>query len=265
MSDISRKAIVERGAKLARDVRVGPFCHIGPGVRIGAGCTLESHVTIAGATTIGEKTHVLPMAVIGLADDGQDDPAGQCVLGMANTIREHVTVRAGRDRPTRIGSGNLIMVACEIGPGAVVGDHGIFANCTHVAAGAVVEDYVRTSGFAMVGAGATVGAYTFIAGHAVIDRFAPPFAIVQSFPYRVRWVNAENLKRCGFAEEDIRALREAFKILFDDDADHARPARLDELPADLTANAHVGRLVEFLRARRDGGTGGDHVPADGHS
>ena len=85
MADISPYSIVEKGAKLARNVRVGPFCHIGPNVTIGAGTVIESNVTIVGNTKIGEQNRVFPMAVIGTTPDG-DDTKGKCVIGNANSI-----------------------------------------------------------------------------------------------------------------------------------------------------------------------------------
>jgi len=245
MPEVSRYAIVEKSAKLARDVRIGAFSYIGPHVRLRRGCVIESNVTITGKTVLGEKNHVFPMAVIGAGLNGEQD--GECVIGKANAIREHATIYAGVDRPTRIGTDNLIMIACEVGAGADVGDHNIFANCTYLGAGAEVADYVRTSGFAMVNPASAVGAYTFIAGHAIIEKYAPPFAIVQSCPFRVRGVNTENLRRCGFAEDDIRALRGAFRELFNGQNDHSRPPLSKELPKALAANSYVVQLLKFLK------------------
>ncbi len=247
MPGISRLAIVDKAAAIARDVRIGPFCCIGPEVRIGPGCIIESNVTITGRTTLGARNHVFAMAVIGAPHQGPSPPPGECILGDANAIREHVTVYAGNDRPTRLGSDNLVMIASQVGAGATVGDHGIFANCTQIDPEAVVEDYVRTSAFAVVRRGATVGAYTFIAGYAEVDRYAPPYAIVYGFPFRIRGVNVENLKRCGFGEDDIRILTRAFREIFRDHSDHLRPDGLDALRAELAGNPHVGALVEFIR------------------
>ena len=195
MPEISKYAIVERGAKLSDDVRVGPFTYIGPHVRIGPGCIIDSNVSITGKTTLGERNHVLPMTVLGA---GLDDSEGELVLGVANVVREHVTIYACAGQATRIGTDNLIMIGCQIDAGATLGDHGIFVNCTHIGARAKIEDYVRTSSFVVVRPGVTVGAYTFTLGYGEMDRDCPPFAMVQGSPYRVRGVNAENLRRCGF-------------------------------------------------------------------
>ena len=51
-----------------------------------------------------------------------------------------------------------------------------------------------------------------------VNHDAPPFAMLQGSPYRVRGVNSHNLKRCGFSDDDIRAIKHAFRELFADPA-----------------------------------------------
>lgn len=253
MPVISPLAVVEPGATLADDVRVGPFAFIGAGVSVGAGGIIESNATVAGQTRLGEGVHVFPMAVLGAGADPRA-PAGACVVGARNVIREHVTVYAApAGGCTEIGEDNLIMVASRIGPGARVGSREIFANATDVGAGACVEDYVRTSGFTMIGEGTRVGAYSFVAGFARVEGHAPPYAMLQGDPCRVRGVNTENLKRCGFPEEDIRALKLAFRRVFPGPSDAPDMDAVAEALADPRANRHV-RL--FAQALRDAASGG---------
>jgi UDP-N-acetylglucosamine acyltransferase len=249
MADIAPSSIVEPGAKLARGVRVGPFCYIGPNVKIGRDCVIENNVTITGNTVLGDQTHVFPMAVIGARLDGEE-AKGRCVIGNANSIREHVTIYSGTSRaPTRVGQDNLIMIACQVGPGATVGDHGIFANCTHIGASAVIEDYVRASAFSFVDEGVTVGAYTFTAGYVHVDHDAPPFAMIQGSPYRVRGANSHNLKACGFGESDIRALKRAFREIFNSTG-QLKADVLDRYLQDGKTNGYVKTLVERLQEQR---------------
>ena len=250
MADISRKAVVEKGAKIAKGVRVGAFSYIGPNVKIAQGCVIENNSTILGHTTLQADTHVFPMAVVGAGDGGAKD--GRCDIGQAGIIREHVTIHAGTDKPTKIGKNNLIMIASHVGAGATILDHGIFANCTHIGAGANVHEYVRTSGFSLIADGVTVGAYTFVAGYASVDRDAPPFAMVQGFPFRIRGVNIENLQRCGFGEDDIRALKQAFRELFNGPNSPAHSRNAERLLSGEKVNPHVRRLVEFLRGQHGG-------------
>jgi UDP-N-acetylglucosamine acyltransferase len=245
MPPISANAIVEKGAELADDVRVGPFAYIGPHVRIGPGCTIDGGASLTGRTTLGARCRVFPFAVIGA--EGGAAGCGECVIGQANSIREHVTICAGAEDPTRIGDDNLIMIGCRIGPGAVIGDHCILTNCTQIEGLARIDDYVGTSAFTFVAAKARVGSYTYIAGYTGVEGDAPPYAMLQGYPARVRGVNSNKLRRCGFGDEDIRALKEAFRDLFNGSADGLAPDVLRRLSADATLNAHVRRVVEAMR------------------
>ena len=250
MPQISRYAVAESGAHLAEDVQVGPFAYVGPEVVLGPGCVLDAGATVTGRTSLGAKCRVFPMAVVGAAPEGS--PVGQCVMGEANTIREHVTVCGGAEEPTRIGNDNLIMIGCLIGPGVIIGDHGIFTNYTHVSGPSVIEDYVRTSAFTTVLPGARVGAYSFLAGYTGIEGTAPPFAMLQGYPYRVRGVNTENLRRCGFGDDDIRALKEAFRQLFNGTAGRPEEKLIRKMLAQKDLNPHVRRMIESTYAPAKG-------------
>ena len=248
MPEIHPSSLVEKGAKIARDVRIGPFCYIGPNVKIARGCVIENNVTLVGKTTLGEGNHLYPMSVVGQAD--QPDQEGKCVLGPANAIREHVTIYGGNRTATKIGTDNLIMIASAVGPGATVGDHGIFANCTHLGAKSIIEDYVRTSAFGFVDVGIRVGAYTFTAGYVHVDRDAPPFAMIQGSPYRIRGANSHNLKACGFGQADIRALKHAFRELYNgEDRDFSTQAA-DRIARDRKTPACVKTLLKAIRCKK---------------
>jgi len=254
MPNISPQAVIETTEPIPEDVQIGPFTYIGPQVRIGPGCIIDNNVTITGRTTLGAKNHVFPMAVIGTTEDGSD--AGECYIGQANAIREHVTIYAGSGKATRIGNDNLIMIASQIGGGATVGDHGIFDNLTQLGPGCLIEDYVRTGAFSSIEADVAVGAYTFTVGYVLVDRNAPPFATIQGRPFRVRGVNAENLRRCGFGDDDIRALKAAFRELFNDQGRSVNTEALRRIAEKGKSNPHVMRLVKFLQA--------NHGPAGAH-
>lgn len=253
MAAISPLAIVEPGATLADDVRIAPFVYVGADVRIAGGCVIESNVTLTGRTELGEGTHVFPLAAIGASPE-PGATSGRCVIGPRNVIREHVTIYAGSGGGvTEIGAENLIMVGCRIGPGARIGRQGIFANGTDIGAGACVEDFVRTSGITAIGPGARVGAYSFVAGFARVDGGAPPYAMLQGDPCRVRGVNTENLKRCGFSEEDIRSLKLAYRRIFAGSGDAPDLDAAADALADSRAGEHVKRFARALldAARRD--------------
>ena len=250
MPTISPQATVET-TKLAEDVVVGPFTYIGPDVRIGAGTVVEGNVIITGRTTLGQNNHVLPGAVIGRGADGTA-AKGRIKIGQANSIREHVTIAPGTERPTRIGNSCLIMVACEFGPGAVVGSHAVLTNRTLVAGGATLADYARSGAFASVGADGVVGAYSFVTSYTQVNGVTPPYAMLDGDPCRVRGVNGILLQRCGFGEDDIRALRQAYRDLYGDQTHDPDPQQLERLRSDPNLNPHVAHALTIIEegARR---------------
>jgi len=247
MAEISKLATIERGAKIADDVKIGPFTYIGPHVRIGAGCVIEGNVTITGKTILGERNRVFPLAVIGTSE-GKGGEEGEVVIGVANSIREHATIYGGTsEAPTRIGDDNLVMIGCHIGAGAKLGNHGILINSTLIGAGAVLEDYVHTSGFIVIDPGVHVGAYTFTLGYTEINRDAPPYAMVQGTPFRVRGVNTEKLRRCGFGDSSIKALKSAFHEIYNSSGEGVDAAVLQRLLAQEDCDLHVQRLVQSVQ------------------
>lgn len=268
MANISPKAIVLNPAGLAGDVQVGPFTFIGPEVSVGPGTTVGNSVTITGRTRIGARCDFLPGCIIGCPPNKGNDadaPAGPCAIGDGNVIREHVIIEAGApaaDAPgTVIGENNLLMVGCQVAHDAELEGEGIFANCTRVEHHARVEKFVRTSAFTNVMPFATVGAYTFTTGYACVDRDAPPYAIVQGYPFRVRSVNTENLRRCGFDRHSIEALKQAFRILFDERAEFPGADQLCSVERSFD-DQHVRYLVDSIR-RSSASPAGRHRRRDG--
>jgi UDP-N-acetylglucosamine acyltransferase len=257
MPVISPKAVVLNPSGLAEDVQVGPFAFLGPEVTVGPGTLIAGGATVIGRTQIGCSCRLLPGCVIGgppPAEPGKIPiEGGSCSIGNNNSIREHVTIETGANGPagrmdegTYIGNNNLLMVGCHIGHNARLEGEGIFANFTRVDHHGWIEKFVRTSGFTNVEAYATVGAYTFTTGYADVDRDAPPYAIVQGLPCRVRSVNSENLKRCGFAPDQIATIKEAFRFLFVDDGAKVDLARLDQAQKNF-GSEQVGYLINSLR------------------
>ena len=107
--NIHETAIIAAGAKIADDVKIGPYCIIGPQVSIDSGTVLESHVVVEGETIIGKKNYIFSFVSIGkvpqdLKFHGEET---RVVIGDNNKIREFVTIHRGTDDKyeTRINSG----------------------------------------------------------------------------------------------------------------------------------------------------------------
>lgn len=94
---IHPQAIIEDGAVIGNNVRIGPWSYIAKDVVIGDNCIINSHVVIKGPTTIGKDNKFFQFASIG--EDCQDlKYAGEhteLIIGDNNVFRESCTVHRG--------------------------------------------------------------------------------------------------------------------------------------------------------------------------
>ena len=215
---IHPSAVIEPGAKIARDVTVGPFSYIGSEVVLHPGVEIKSHVVVTGNTEIGRATVVYPFAVIGEIPQDLKFNGEQTSLkiGERNQIRENVTINvgtAGGGGITLVGNNCLFMTGSHVAHDAVIGDNVIVANCGAIAGHCVIEDDVIIGGlsgihqFVRIGRGAIIGAVTMVTNDVI------PFGLVQGPRGALDGINLVGLKRKGVDRSDITALRAAFQTL----------------------------------------------------
>lgn len=242
-------AIIAPGAELAADVSIGPYTVIGEGVRIGSGTVVASHVVIRGPTTLGANNRIFQFASIG--DDPQDkkyrgEPT-RLEIGNGNTIREYCTINRGTEQAggvTRVGDDNWLMSYTHIAHDCHVGSHVIMSNNATLAGHVHVEDHVILSGFCAVHQFCRIGTHSFVGGLCGITRDVLPFMMVAGSPPEPRGINQEGLKRRGYSAEQLRNLKEAYRILYRSGL-RLVEAR-EQLAAVAAAQAEVRTILEFL-------------------
>jgi UDP-N-acetylglucosamine acyltransferase len=252
---IDPRAAVSPAAQIAPGVEVGPFAVIGPDVVIGAGCRIGPHAVIQGPTVIGEGNHIFQFASIG--DAPQDMKYGgeptRLVIGARNVFREYVTVNRGTVTgagETRIGNDNLILAYSHVAHDCVLGDHIIMSNAVNLAGHVEVGDWAIFSGYAGAHQFCRIGAHAFIANNTAVLQDIPPYVLAAGQPAEPRAVNIEGLKRRGFTEEQVRAIRNAFRVLYRSDLKLEEAlGQLEEMARDI---AVLGILTGFLRDSRRG-------------
>jgi UDP-N-acetylglucosamine acyltransferase len=219
---IDARALVSPEARLASDVQVGPFSVIGPGVSIGPRTVIGPHVVINGPTSIGADNKVFQFASLGDAPQDkkyQGEPT-RLEIGDRNVFREYTTANRGTTHDegvTRIGSDNLFMVYSHVAHDCLVGNNTVFANCAALAGHVEIGDWVIIGGLAAVHQFTKVGAHAFLGGGSVVTRDVPPYVMVSGYPAVPHAVNAEGLKRRGFSTEQIRNIRDAYRVLYRSD------------------------------------------------
>jgi UDP-N-acetylglucosamine acyltransferase len=246
---IDARAIVSVDARLAPDVTVGPFSIIGPQVQIGARTVIGPHAVVNGPTTLGEGNRIFQFASIGDApqDKKYRGEPTQLVIGDRNVFRESCTINRGttHDRGvTRIGDDNLFMAFSHVAHDCLIGNNTIFANSVAMGGHVEVGDWAILGGLVAVHQFTRIGAHAFLGGGAILSRDVPPYVMVAGNPAVPHGVNAEGLRRRGFTDEQIRHIREAYRVLYRSDLKLAEAlARLAPLAQE---RPEIRTFVEFI-------------------
>ena len=248
---IDPRALIDPGAQLAAEVSVGAYSIIGAGVTIGARTRIEPHVVIGGPTTIGADNHVFPFASLGgpPQDKKYRGEPTRLEIGDRNVFRESCTVNRGTTHDkgvTRIGSDNLFMAYAHVAHDCQIGSQTVFANCAALGGHVEIGDWVIVGGLSAVHQFAKIGAHAFLGGGTILSRDVPPYVMVNGNPAAPHSINSEGLKRRGFGEEQIRTIREAYRILYRSELKLTEAvARLETLAG---AHPEIRPFVDFIHA-----------------
>lgn len=212
-------AVVAPGVQLAAGVEVGAYTFIGAGVEIGANTRVGPHVVINGPTRIGADNRIFQFASVGDApqDKKYRGEPTRLEIGDRNVIRECVTVNRGTTKDegvTRIGSDNLFMAYAHVAHDCQVGSQCVLANNATLGGHVQLGDWVIMGGLSAIHQFCKVGAHAFIANNAAVTRDVPPYVMAVGQPASAHSVNAEGLKRRGYSPEQIRNIRNAFRLLY---------------------------------------------------
>ena len=231
---------------------IHPTAIIEDNVEIGPDCEIGAYAVIKQFTRIGARNRIFEHAVIG--GEPQDvkfkGESSFLEIGDDNIIREFCTFHRanGSGETTRIGSRNFFMVGVHVAHNCVIGDDNIFANEVALAGHITIEDHVFLSNGVGAHQFVRMGRYAMIGGKSKIVQDVLPFFITDGNPPRVRGVNSVGLRRAGFNQDERRALKDAYRILFRS----TLPLQNALLTLDDLDDEHVGHLVKFIRDSRRG-------------
>ena len=246
---IDSRAIVDPTARIADDVVIEAYAIVGADVEIGAGSWIGPHAVVKGPATLGKSNRVFQFASIG--EEPQDKKyAGEPTrleIGDNNVFREHSTVDGGL---TSIGNDNWIMIGVHIAHDCHVGNHTIFSNNASLAGHVTVGDYAILGGFTLVHQFCEIGAYCFTAMGSVIPKDVPPYVLVSGHMARPFGLNVEGLKRHGFSAESIKALRQAYKLLYKSGLPLKQA--LAEMQGLASEHPEIERLCAFIERSQRG-------------
>ncbi len=216
---IHSTAIISDNANIADDVEIGAYTVIGDDVEIGAGTRVESHVVISGPTTIGRDNHIYQFASVG--DDPQDkkyaDEPTKLIIGDRNTIREYCTLSRGTAQDhgfTKLGDDNWLMAYVHIAHDCIIGNHCVLANAVTFAGHVQVGDWAIFAGFSGAHQFCKIGAHAFLGMRCAVSRDVPAYVMVAGETAVPKGINSEGLKRRDFDTDQIRNIKNAYRIVY---------------------------------------------------
>lgn len=93
-----------------------------------------------------------------------------------------------------------------------------------------------------------IGSYAMLGGNSKITQDCLPYMITDGVPASVHGLNIVGLKRAGFKLDTIKALKEAYRILF-----RSSQSLEDKLvQIESIHNEHVVSLLDFIKATKRG-------------
>jgi UDP-N-acetylglucosamine acyltransferase len=247
-------AIVSKKAEIEKDVEIGPYSYIGKKVQIGGGTRIGNNVIIEDYTTIGKNCNIFHHTVLGTIPQDINFKEGEetrLVIGDNNIIREFVMINRGTEHGggvTRIGNGNFIMAYAHVAHDCMIGNNVIMANVVQLAGHVIVGDFACIGGLAAVHQFVRVGAYSMVGGMSGVSQDVLPYILVTGNRAEPYGINVVGLRRHGFSREDIKAIKQAYKIIF------RSHLSLKEIIKELEKkeSLHIKRILEFVHSSKRG-------------
>lgn len=255
MPKIHETAIVSKNADIADDVEIGAYSIVEDNVCIDAGTRIASHVVVKNHTTIGKNNDIFQFSSIGESPQysGYANEPTQLQIGDNNIIREYCTLNRGTahaEGVTRIGDHNFIMAYVHIAHDCNLGNHTIFANGASLAGHVDVGDYAILGGFSLVHQFCKVGAHCITGIGAICFQDIPPYMIAAGNSARPFGINLKGLKRRGFSEQSINALKSAYRLLYRSNLD--LKSAIEQILQIEEESPEIMQLCEFLRQSKRG-------------
>jgi UDP-N-acetylglucosamine acyltransferase len=250
MSDapVHPTAIVDPGADIGAGTNVGPYCVIGPDVVLGPNCWLQHHVTLCGPMKAGAKNKFYAYCSIGQQTQDlkyRGEPT-YVEIGDENTFREFVTVNRSTTSKgkTRIGNSGNFLAYSHVGHDCTVGDCVVFSNNGTLAGHVQVGDNAVMGGLTAVHQFCRIGRFAITGGCSKIVQDVPPFLIADGNPAVIRGVNLIGLERAGFTPETIKAIKEAFRLIYRSKL-NTRQA-IEAARKQIEPREEITQLIEFI-------------------
>jgi UDP-N-acetylglucosamine acyltransferase len=212
-------AIIDPGAEIDSNVKIGPYAIVKNDVRIGAGTEIGPHATIDEYVTIGPDCRIFQYASVGGAPQDLKYHGEKTYLkiGRATIIREFVTINRGTEfggGVTEVGEENYLMAYTHIAHDCKTGNRVILANNSTLAGHIELGNNVTVGGLVAIHQFVKVGDFAYIGGKSAVTKDIPPYVIAAGDRATLHGLNNVGLKRNNFSKSTLQELKKAYRIVF---------------------------------------------------
>jgi UDP-N-acetylglucosamine acyltransferase len=248
-------AVIEPGAEFDDGVQIGPYAIVGAHVRIGARTVVGSHTVLEGRVEFGSDCQIGSHVVIGAPPQDlkyRGEPT-RVVIGDRTLVREFATVHrasAGGHGVTTIGCDCYLMAYVHVAHDCQLEEGVIMANQATLGGHVEIGRHAIISGLTALHQFVRIGEYAFVGGCSGINQDIPPYVKVQGVPAKPLGLNAVGLRRHGFSNETIHALKEAYRTVFLSALNTSQA--LERMEKELPSSAEVQRFIDFIKRSQRG-------------
>lgn len=248
-------AIVDPKAELDANVEIGPYSIVADNASIGSGTVIGPHAMIEPYTSIGPDCRIYQYASVGASPQALKFKGEITYLkvGRGTTVREFVTINRGTEFGggiTEVGENNLLMAYSHVAHDCKTGRDVILANNATLAGHIIIGDYVTVGGLVAIHQFVKIGDYAYIGGKSAVAKDIPPYVIASGDRASLHGLNKIGLKRHGFGDNTLKALKKAYRIIFR--IGITTKEAIQRVQAEVEQIPEVVNLIEFIKSSERG-------------
>ena len=254
-ADIHETAIVNQGAKIGKNVEIGPYSVIGENVEIGAGTTIGSYAQIRGWTKIGENNEIHEGVSIGFPPQHVEYEGEKTYLfiGDNNIIREYVTIHrvtVDGGGETRIGNDNNLKVYSHVAHDCNLGNNITICNAANLGGHVTIENDAYISTLVGIHQFVKLGQLARVESHSKVIKDVPPYIKVKGHPAQVEGVNDIGLDKKGISGQLNKEINKAYQILYESNLNISQA--IETMDQELQTSEEIEHFMRFLKSSTRG-------------
>jgi UDP-N-acetylglucosamine acyltransferase len=244
-------AMVHPKAEIGSRVEIGPYAVVSEYVTIGSDTQIGAHTVIAPYVSIGPECRIFQFASVGAEPQAVKFRGEKTYLkiGRGTVVREFVTLNRGTAfgaGVTEVGDENLLMAYSHVAHDCKTGRKVILTNGATLGGHVTIGDFVTIGGLVAIHQFVRIGEFAYVGGKSAVVKDIPPYVIAAGDRACLYGLNKVGLRRNGFSEGTVLALKKTYQIIFrigltlHEAVERAR-AEVDQVP-------EVVRFIEFIQA-----------------